>query len=181
MSNIAELIKIVILGAMYGIIMYMMHKAKDVVLPEEKSISLKNEIPNTTLPPSIGGSTKTENKCRSIVQNLTGIQTPNVRYPIFRNPKTKRNLEIDISALSLGYLVEYNGEQHYKEVNSLGVDSVKLNGIKERDALKASMANEYNLYLCSVPYTAKDNLHQYIRSSAPSWLIRLIDECETIR
>lgn len=65
----------------------------------------------------------------------------NIRPDWMKNPKTKRNLEIDIYFPNIKIAVEYNGEQHYRLISfSKNVSgNEKLKNTKARDKLKKKL------------------------------------------
>lgn len=54
-------------------------------------------------------SRKGEKRTREIIERITGRKFPSVRPNFLKNPKTGRNLELDMYNDSLKLAIEYNG------------------------------------------------------------------------
>lgn len=72
------------------------------------------------------------------------------RPNFLKNPKTKRNLELDMYDPVTKVAIEYNGAQHYKYVDAFDND---VNNQQYRDKLKLELCNKEGVYLIVVPYT----------------------------
>jgi hypothetical protein len=102
---------------------------------------------------------KTEQKVREIFESILGKSFPTTRPNFLKNPKTGRNLELDGYCEELGMAFEYDGEQHFKEMDYMGSS---LKDIKARDKLKDKLCEEANIILIRVPYWVKDGLRSFI-------------------
>lgn len=74
--------------------------------------------------------------------------------PWLKNPKTKRNLELDLYCPELKIACEYHGKQHYQIVNRFhpkGQDDLDYQ--KWKDQLKVDLCDDNGVYLITVPYT----------------------------
>lgn len=109
-----------------------------------------------------------EDECRTIVESLFGITAPNSRYPIFRNPKTGRMLEIDVAVPSLMFGLEYQGQQHYRPC--YGVTEEQVQQQQARDKIKVDLCKQYGWDLMVVPYDKQSDLRHYITTNLPARL-----------
>jgi len=117
---------------------------------------------------------KHEAKCREVIQRLTGRQFRSVRPDFLKNPKTRRNLEIDCYNDELMLAIEYNGVQHYEWPNFLPMTYDQFLKQVERDALKRDLCERHGVYLIVVPYTIHyDSIEQYIISKLPRKFFRV--------
>lgn len=71
-----------------------------------------------------------------------------------RNPITNALLKFDFY-IDNKYLIEFDGKQHYKELNNNWED---LKTIQERDNFKNKWCKEHNIPLIRIPYTHLDSL-----------------------
>lgn len=78
------------------------------------------------------------------------------------NPRTGKHLRFDFAIFDnndkLVFLLEYQGKQHYKQVE--GYD--KLGDIKYRDALKSNYAIKKGLTLYYIGYKQYDNIEKIL-------------------
>jgi len=75
------------------------------------------------------------------------------RPNFLKNPKTGRNLELDMYDPITKIAIEYNGEGHYNFVSKFHSDESKVFDQKERDILKRHLCEENGIILLTVPYT----------------------------
>ncbi len=105
---------------------------------------------------------KTEDKCRSIVENIFGRPFPSMRPDFLRNHETGRNMECDLMNQDMKLCIERNGEQHYKHVDHFHTEE-QFSKQVQRDKLKASLLQKNGYTLITIPYTVHyDVLDQYI-------------------
>lgn len=106
-------------------------------------------------------SSKSENVCREILQNITGWDFPNTR------PEFLQGLELDGYNKTARVAFEYNGEQHYKYIPHFHRDPEDFNKQLERDRRKYRLCAENKVDLIIIPYTFsfnnKDELEVFIR------------------
>ncbi len=106
-----------------------------------------------------------EKLCCKVVEEYLGRQVlNNIRPDFLKNPKTKRNLELDVYDPVLKIGVEYNGQQHGNEdetidenvkdsLNHFGMSEKDYNDQKYRDKLKIELCKKEGVKLFIVPYT----------------------------
>lgn len=75
-------------------------------------------------------------------------------FPSCINPLTNRPLRFDFF-VDGQYLIEYDGEQHYKQVNT---HWEPLEDIQRRDRIKDAWCKEHNITLIRIPYTRLNTL-----------------------
>jgi len=101
-------------------------------------------------------------KCSSIGENcciiamewlFPGYFFTKIRPSWLKNPKTKRNLELDGYCEQLKMAIEYNGIQHYNWPNFCGQTLEDFTSQRYRDILKYKLCVTNNVYLLHVPYT----------------------------
>lgn len=89
------------------------------------------------------------------MQRLFGVDFVNIRPDFLRNPDTGSNLELDCYNSGLNIALEYNGRQHYIEIDYWGGKST-LQGVKDRDILKQYLCHKNETKLIVVPHTIKN-------------------------
>ena len=77
----------------------------------------------------------------------------NIRPDFLKNPKTKRNLELDMYDPKTRIAIEYNGAQHYMFIPKFHKSIEDFNKQLERDELKKQLCLDNNIKLISIPYT----------------------------
>lgn len=110
------------------------------------------------------GIYKNEEKCREIVEKIYNRPFKKSRPDFLKNPKTGRNLELDMYNESLKLAVEYNGIQHrvYAPYFHKSLDDFLCQ--VERDKLKSQRCNEVGVTLIIVPDTVRYNeMEEYIK------------------
>lgn len=113
---------------------------------------------------------KTEVRCREILKKVFNRHFESVRPDFLKNPRTNRNLELDMYNHYLRFAVEYNGEQHYHFPNHYHKDKREYEKQIERDLVKKRLCLENGIDLLCVPYYAKDDLATYICDNIPDRL-----------
>jgi len=95
----------------------------------------------------------TEEKCRYIIESITGFKFKKTRSIL------GGNLELDGYSKDLNCAFEYNGEQHYEELKDFFNKTKKdFDAIKFRDKKKNKICKEKNIKLFTIPYyEAKTN------------------------
>ena len=110
------------------------------------------------------GTSKGENECRRIMQELTGRKFYKVRPDFMKDPVTGIFLELDCYNEELKLAIEYNGRQH-DEYNSFMHQGSKdkFRNQQYRDYLKKDLCKKNSVYLIVVPHTVKlRDLHGYL-------------------
>jgi DNA-directed RNA polymerase subunit RPC12/RpoP len=100
---------------------------------------------------------KSEKECRRIFEYIFKKPFKSIR------PTFLKGLELDgyNDDLKLGF--EYNGIQHYKNIEYFHKTKEALEQQKERDNLKIKICKENNINLIVIPYTIKfEDLYNYI-------------------
>lgn len=87
--------------------------------------------------------------CKILEEYLKRKTILHLRPNFLKNPRTNRNLEIDIYDPITKIAIEYNGAQHYKYVPSMGSD---LNYQQWKDNLKYDLCTKEGIFLIVVPY-----------------------------
>lgn len=98
-------------------------------------------------------SLKCEARCRWILENKFRKPFKKARPSFLRNPKTGRNLEVDMYNEELKLAVEYNGAQHYQFTPKYHRSELDFQYQQEKDALKVARCKEQGIQLIVVPYT----------------------------
>jgi hypothetical protein len=98
---------------------------------------------------------KHEVECRRIMQDLFKLPFSSVRPNFLKNPKTKRNLELDMYNPSLKLAVEYQGRQHREYTPYFHVRYQDFLDQLERDKFKKKRCEEEGIELICVPDTVK--------------------------
>jgi hypothetical protein len=108
------------------------------------------------------GINKVENKVRIIFETYFNKQFPTVKPDFLKNPATGWRLELDGYCEELKLAFEYDGEQHYKEIEHWN-DIRSLDSRQQYDELKTDLCKNAGITLIRIPYWEKDNLEEYIR------------------
>lgn len=115
---------------------------------------------------------KTENMCRSILEDITELPFPSRRPDFLNNPKTGRNLECDMMNDDVKICVETNGKQHYKKDSHFHTKSTSYDAQRERDTLKKKLLEKNGYTLIEIPYTVhSDTFGQYLCTHLPSYVV----------
>lgn len=102
---------------------------------------------------SAGG--RNENRCRVILEKLyPGHKFHTVRPDWLKNPKTNRNLELDMYCHKLRLACEYDGEQHVRKTKFHKNNSEVTDQFR-RDEYKQNRCKELGITLIRVPYQIK--------------------------
>jgi hypothetical protein len=106
-----------------------------------------------------------EEKCRSILEDIFKVPFPKVRPAFLKNPYTNRPLELDMYNDKLKLAVEFDGQQHAEYssyFHKTHDDYIKQVG---RDKMKDEMCKMYGIKLIRIPHTVKyHELESYIKS-----------------
>lgn len=91
--------------------------------------------------------------CKIFEEHLGYEVLVNKRPDFLKNPKTGRNLELDVWDPKTKTAIEYNGFQHYRDPENPTEISQELIDQEYRDELKKKLCKENGIYLIIVPYT----------------------------
>ena len=92
-----------------------------------------------------------ERMCSELCKEIFGEEPLyNFRDITISNPDTKRALEFDMFYPQYNFAIEYNGEQHYRDVPHF--ESLHFQQFS-RDHIKAVLAHDNGICLVIVPYT----------------------------
>ncbi len=113
---------------------------------------------------------KGEAECKRVLEDIYGlpfdVQVRNL--DIIKNPKTGRNLELDLYCPSIKIACEYNGRQHYEVVPRFHKNGqADLDYQQWKDNFKVDMCDAAGIYLITVPYNVpinkiNDFIHYYL-------------------
>ncbi len=120
----------------------------------------------TSVPSNKGGSfdSKGELECRRVLQKLFGKPFHKSRPKWLNNSVTGMDLELDCYEPSMGLAVEYQGQQHYKQIPYFHKNREHFLNGKYRDEMKRRMCVENGVVLIEVPYTVKlDQIEPYLK------------------
>ena len=95
---------------------------------------------------------KGEKACKRFIQKHFRKSFTKIRPDFLKDPKTKRNLEIDLYNDSLKLGIEYNGIQHYEYTPRFHKGYIDFRKQQERDILKKRLCKENGVILIVVPY-----------------------------
>lgn len=110
---------------------------------------------------------QTEELCANIITEMfpNSEVLTNVRPNWLRNPRTGRNLELDIFLPNESLALEYQGQQHYIYPNRFHHSEEEFRQQIFRDVWKRQRCVEEGIDLIIVPYTARQNLRQSIEAA----------------
>lgn len=123
--------------------------------PKFKSVKIKNRIQ------SLG-----EFKVELYLKNKSIQYITEVQFKGCINPKTKRNLRYDFFIEKLGVCIEFDGEQHFKQIKEFDGDD---NGLafrkrKELDKIKNNFCINNKIKLFRISYKDIDNIDKILCS-----------------
>lgn len=79
------------------------------------------------------------------------------------NPKTNKKLPFDFYIPSLNTIIEFQGEQHYKEFKNHFKSSGGLKGIQERDKIKRKFGLSNNFNYIEISYKEFNNINLILK------------------
>lgn len=116
--------------------------------------------------------------CKTFEEFLGRKVLTNTRPDFMKNPKTKRNLELDVYDPVSKIAIEYNGIQHGDSEDSeegfeeaqmgFGMTREKFEDQKYRDKLKEILCKNEGIHLIVVPYKVDSNVKNYTDKSGKS-------------
>ena len=109
---------------------------------------------------------KGETECLTVAKKIFAEEFFTVRPSWLKNPKTNKNLEIDIYNDKLGIGIEYQGYQHTKYPNKFHKTKQEFINQVNRDEFKLRKCNELGVYLIRV-YDDCKNIEKFIYENAP--------------
>lgn len=109
---------------------------------------------------------KGEKECLKAAVKIFDTDFKTVRPNWLKNPKTNRNLEIDLYSDKLGIGIEYQGEQHTRYIKKFHRTKAAYLKQIENDKLKLKMCDKVGVYLIRVYHDCKD-IEKFIYENAP--------------
>lgn len=141
------------------------NKKKDDKSKGNKDKSKGNEGKNNE---NKGRKWKREELCRDIFESIYLVPFKSCRPNFLKNPKTRRNLELDGYNEELKIAFEHNGRHHYEYPNSWHRTRVDYLKQIKRDKTKKELCGNNNIYLISIPYSVPEKeIRTYIISKLP--------------
>lgn len=127
-------------------------------------------------PPKGHRTSKREELCRSIIEEIYGVKFDPIRPDWLVNPETGRNLELDGYNPQLKIAFEYNDKQHYLWPNFTGQSYQKFIAQVRRDTYKVNRCDQVGVYLITIPYNVPNSrLYSYIDYYRPeNYMMRTI-------
>lgn len=157
-----SLLFILFLIIFYPRISQWLHKQQDVQL--FKPTWAKNYGSSQSIKPKFFGFGKYEGECRRILESIFQKPFQKIRPNWLKNPKTKKNLELDGYNEDEKLAFEYNGIQHAKFHPMHNGDVNEFYAQQERDRLKIDLCKKHGVKLLIIPHTIRfDKLESYIR------------------
>jgi very-short-patch-repair endonuclease len=108
----------------------------------------------------------TEMKCREIFESILNVKF-NKAKPKFLSLSNRSHLELDGYCEELKLAFEYDGEQHYRDVDCFKTTSIKTR--QELDRIKTELCQTNGIHLIRIPYTQKRNLKKFIEAQIQIW------------
>lgn len=106
---------------------------------------------------------KYEKRCRMIVENIFNKPFSSIRPNFLKNPKTGKNLELDMYNPELRLAFEYQGVQHRKYTPFFHKTYTDFVDQIDRDTYKVKVCKAHGIDLIHIPDTVKyDDLENYI-------------------
>ena len=105
---------------------------------------------------------KGEIKIKNFLTNNFILYDYNKVFYDCRNPLTNAILKYDFYIPSKNLLVEYDGEQHFKDISAPNFKRESLSVICYRDNIKNEYAKRNNINLLRIPYTEFNNIEGMI-------------------
>jgi hypothetical protein len=78
------------------------------------------------------------------------------------NPKTNKHLPFDFYLPDNNIVIEYHGEQHYKEYKNYFKEAGGLKGRQFRDKIKFNFCNQENINYILISYNEFDNIQEIL-------------------
>lgn len=114
-----------------------------------------------------------EHICRKVLTKIYKQEFSSCRPDFLKNPRTRRNLELDGYNEKLGIAFEYNGAQHYEFPNRYHKNQQEFEEQVKRDRWKLDQCEYNGIYLIRVPYTVPlDKIERYIKDRLPQFSLR---------
>lgn len=109
------------------------------------------------------GGKKNERECRRVVEEIFNDYFPTVRLDAFKNPKTGKNLELDMFNKNHKLALEYQGMQHRAYTPFYHKSEKDFFAQMERDEFKKQRCRELGIDLICVPDTVRfEEIESYI-------------------
>jgi|688.fasta_scaffold42003_3 hypothetical protein len=119
---------------------------------------------------------RSENLCRQILEEYTGLRFPSIRPDFLKNVTTACNLELDGFCEDLNLAFEYQGIQHY-EYNAFfhRNDQESLKKQQQRDKLKLELCKKYGVDVLIIPHTLSYQNENELRIFIKEELQKIVD------
>ena len=101
-------------------------------------------------------ASKGERLCKRVIERISKRSYTKVRPNFLVNPKTNRNLELDLYNDTLEIAVEYNGIQHYEYTKRFHKTYGDFRRQQERDALKRQLCKDHGVFLIVVTFNCSE-------------------------
>ena len=95
---------------------------------------------------------KSENLCREILEEYTGLNFPTIRPNFLNNDVSGFNLELDGYCEDLKLAFEYQGKQHYEYIPYFHRKEGSFEKQQQRDKLKLELCKKYDINVIIIPY-----------------------------
>ena len=99
--------------------------------------------------------------CKFIIERKFKKPFTKTRPNFLKNPKTNRNLELDLYNDTLKIAIEYNGIQHYEYTERFHKTYGDFRRQQERDILKKQLCKDHGVFLIVVYYNCSE-VYKYI-------------------
>lgn len=111
-----------------------------------------------------------DSKGESLINSILDIKSINNKRQFrFKDCKNKRSLPFDFAIFNnndLLFLIEYDGEQHFRPVNFGGISDKRtinnFNKLRENDKIKNKYCKDNNILLIRIPYWQFDKIEQIL-------------------
>lgn len=131
---------------------------------EYKGLQLKYRIEKSPSPLK-RNKYKYETECKRIVENIFGLPFIKVRPDFLKNPKTGRNLELDLYNKNLKIAIEYQGAQHRTFTPFFHKTQQDFLYQLEKDKYKVERCKAEGINLICIPdHIPFDELEGYIKN-----------------
>lgn len=113
-----------------------------------------------------------EQNCLIAAQKIYGRNFFTIRPDWLKNPKTGRNLEIDLYNDELGIGIEYDGYQHTVYPNKFHKSEQEFLDQVERDNFKDDVCRKYGIYLIRVNHDCKNIEKEIYMKTPKQWVTK---------
>jgi hypothetical protein len=100
-------------------------------------------------------TSKTEERCRKIFENIFGRKFPPMKFKWLISP-LGYPMELDGYCKKLRLAFEYNGAQHYRYTPRFHKSIQEFSAGRKRDRKKLRLCKDHKITVIVIPYTAQD-------------------------